>query len=255
MAVAFGALIGLALGLLGGGGSILTVPIFVYVLHADPKAAIAMSLAVVAVTSTIGAAGHWRAGNVNPRVGTVFGGVALAATYSGARLSVLVPGVVQLTLLAVVMVSAALVMLRDRPPAPGGPSPAPRLGLPALVGAALAVGSLTGLVGVGGGFLIVPALVALGVPMREAVGSSLAIIAVNALVGFAGLVGRVAVDWRAVAMVAAGTAPGIAAGVMLHPRVPQVRLRQAFSALLLAVAGFMLYQQAGPLLRTWLHAS
>jgi uncharacterized membrane protein YfcA len=256
MAVLYGAVIGVALGLLGGGGSILAVPIFVYVLRADPKAAIAMSLAVVAVTSTIGAAGHWRAGNVNARVGAIFGAVALAATYVGARLSVYVPGMAQLTLLAVVMAAAAVIMLRERPaPDPRLPRAAPRLGVSALAGSALAVGGLTGLVGIGGGFLIVPALVALGMPMREAVGSSLAIIAVNGVVGFAGLAGRVAVDWRAVALVVAGTAPGIAVGVLLHPYVPQPRLRQAFSVLLLAVAGFMLLQQAELVLGAWLGPS
>ncbi len=250
MTVVFGTVMGLALGLLGGGGATLTVPIFVYLLHAEPKAAIAMSLVVVGVTSAIGALSHWRAGRVDVRVGAVFGGVALVAAYAGARLSIVVPGVVQLTLLAVTMAGAALMMLRGRSAAEPVEGSAP-LGVRALVGSAVAVGGLTGLAGAGGGFLVVPALVGLGVPMRDAVGSSLAIIAVNALAGFAGVVGRVAVDWPAVALVAAGAVPGIAAGVALHPRVPQARLRHAFAALLLAVAGFMLVERAGAALRAW----
>src|SRR5688572_30962718 len=87
-----GVLIGAALGLLGGGGSVLTVPIFVYVLGFEPKAAIAMSLAVVGVTSALGTTGHWRAGNVNVRIALVFGGVAMLGTLLGVRLSRFVPG-------------------------------------------------------------------------------------------------------------------------------------------------------------------
>lgn len=241
LAVTLGAVIGAAFGLLGGGGSILTVPIFVYALGAEAKPAIAMSLAVVAVTSAIGALGHWRAGNVNLRTGVIFAGVAMIGTVAGTRLSTYIPGLVQLTMLAVMMVAAALVMLRGRRESAGG---APRFGLPTLAACAAGVGALTGLVGIGGGFLIVPALVGLGVPMREAVGSSLAIICVNAVTGFFGLVGRVPIDWRAVALVAAGTVPGIAAGVSLQPRVSQSALRRAFALFLIAIAVFMLWQQS-----------
>lgn len=241
LAVVFGAAIGVAFGLLGGGGSILTVPIFVYALGTEPKPAIAMSLAVVALTSAIGAIGHWRAGHVNLRVGAIFAGVAMVGTVVGTRLSAFVPGVVQLVLLALLMATAAVVMLRGRPH--DAEPPSLRLGLPALVAAAAGVGMLTGLVGIGGGFLIVPALVALGVPIRDAVGSSLAIICVNALTGFLGLAGRVPVDWRAVALVAAGTAPGIAAGVALQPRVRPRELRRAFAWFLFVVAAYMLWQE------------
>lgn len=245
LAVVFGAAIGVAFGLLGGGGSILTVPIFVYALGAEPKSAIAMSLAVVALTSAIGAAGHWRAGHVDLRVGATFAAVAMAGTVAGTRLSAFLPGVVQLVLLALLMAAAAVVMMRGRP-TDAEPQGA-RLGLPALVASAAGVGVLTGLVGIGGGFLIVPALVALGVPMREAVGSSLAITSVNALTGFVGLAGRVPVDWRAVGLVAAGTVPGIAAGVGLQSRVRPRELRRAFAWFLLVVAVYMLWQEAGAL--------
>jgi uncharacterized protein len=177
--------------------------------------------------------------------------VGLVAAYVGARLSIYLPGAFQLVLLASVMASAAVVMLRERPVVERGVPGAALTRLPLLVAAAFAVGSLTGLVGVGGGFLIVPTLVALGVPMREAVGSSLGIIAVNAGVGFAGHVGRIPIDWRAVTLVTAGTAPGIAAGVLLHRRVSQRLLRRAFAGLLLVVAIFMIYQQAEPIVRQW----
>ncbi|MGE0815978.1 MAG: sulfite exporter TauE/SafE family protein [Vicinamibacterales bacterium] len=252
MAVALGGVIGIALGLLGGGGSILTVPIFVYVLHFAAKDAIAMSLAVVGATSAIGVAGHWRAGNVNVRVGTVFGLVASVGTYGGARLAAHVSGAVQLAVFAVVMLLASAFMFRDRPAGEASDArPAAPLGAAALVGFSLGVGVLTGLVGVGGGFLIVPALVLLAVPMREAVGTSLAIIAVNCAVGFAGYLGHAAIDWSSVGLVTAGTAPGIALGVALHRRVPQPVLRRGFSVFLLVMAVFILYQNAGPAVAAW----
>jgi uncharacterized protein len=251
MAIALGSVIGLALGLLGGGGSILTVPIFVYLLHFPAKDAIAMSLVVVGLTSTIGVAGHWRAGNVNVRVGAVFGAVATVGTYVGARLAAFVSGPVQLAVFALVMFAAAAFMFRGRADDTSDQKTHAPLRLPALVTFAIGVGLLTGMVGVGGGFLIVPALVMLDVPMREAVGTSLAVIAVNCAVGFAGYLGHAAIDWHAVLLVATGTAPGIAVGVAFHKRVPQTVLRRGFSVFLLLIATFILYQNAGTVLAAW----
>ena len=252
MAIALGGVIGIALGLLGGGGSILTVPIFVYVLHFAAKDAIAMSLAVVGLTSAVGVAGHWRAGNVNVRVGAIFGAVAMIGTYAGSRLAAFVSGPLQLAVFALVMLGAAVFMFRgqDANRADDAHAQAP-LGLSMLVLSALGVGLLTGLVGVGGGFLIVPALVMLNVPLGQAVGTSLAVIAVNCVVGFAGYLGHASIDWRAVALVAAGTAPGIALGVMFHRRVPQQVLRRGFSAFLLLMAVFILYQNVGTVFAGW----
>src|SRR5512134_3532084 len=138
---------GLVLGTLGGGGSILTVPILVYVLGYDAKAAIGTSLAVVGVTSAVGALGHWHAGNVRPRPAAVFAGCAVAGTVLGTRLATLVSGPFQLTLFAVVMLLAAGFMLRG----PGGRTadgtsserPHRSMLLTGLDG--LAVGALTGL--------------------------------------------------------------------------------------------------------------
>ncbi len=251
-AIGLGLVIGVALGLLGGGGSILTVPIFVYVLRFGPKEAIAMSLAVVGATSAVGVAGHWRAGNVNLRVGLVFGSVAMAGTYAGARLATVLSGATQLAIFGVVMLIAAAFMFRGcgGKPVSEKPSgtPALRGGIALIVLEGLAVGLLTGLVGVGGGFLIVPALVLLALPMREAVGTSLLIIATNCVVGFYGYVGQVHVDWPAVALVTAGTVPGISFGTYLHRLVPQHALRRGFAAFLLLVAAFILYQNVGTLL-------
>lgn len=243
MAVVLGVLIGLTLGLLGGGGSILTVPIFVYVLQFAPKEAIAMSLAVVGATSLVGVAGHWRGGNVNLRVGVLFGAVAMVGTYVGAKLATQLTGATQLTIFGLVMLTAAVFMFRGRrDPGASGQTTVAGATRALVVGEALGVGVLTGVVGVGGGFLIVPALVLLGLPMGQAVGTSLAVIAANCVVGFAGYAGRVPLDWRAVALVTAGTVPGITAGVFLHRFVPQQALRRGFAFFLVAVAVSILYQ-------------
>lgn len=238
------AAIGLVLGVLGGGGSILTVPVFVYLLGFDPKPAIAMSLAVVGATSLFGAIGHWRAGNVNLRVAAIFGVVAMAGTYLGARLAVFFSGAAQLTLFAGVMLLAAFFMLRGKKPAeaPAGRS-GERMPLGLVVVEGIAVGVLTGLVGVGGGFLIVPALVLLGkVPMKEAVGTSLLVIALKSAAGFVGYLGQVEVDWAFMGLFTAVAVAGITAGTWLVRYLPQTALRRAFAVFLVIMGSFILYQ-------------
>lgn len=241
LAIVLGATVGLALGLLGGGGSILTVPIFVYVMGFEPKEAIAMSLAVVGAVSLVGGVGHWRAGNVNLRVALVFGAVAMAGTYLGARLAVFFSGAAQLMLFAVVMLLAAFFMFRPaKVAAPVKPAPMP---LALIVVEGLAVGVLTGLVGVGGGFLIVPALVLLGrVPMKEAVGTSLLVIALKSAAGFAGYLGQVQVEWAFMALFTAVAAAGILLGTHLVKYVPQAALQRAFAVFLVLMGGLILYQ-------------
>jgi uncharacterized protein len=248
-AIVPGVLIGLALGLLGGGGSVLTVPIFVYVLGFTPKEAIAMSLAVVGATSAFGTASHWRAGNVNVRMAVVFGGVAMFGTLLGVRLARFIPGTTQLIIFGAVMLAAAVFMLRGRTPFDdenGKFSARPIVSVPKIVPGGLLVGALTGLVGVGGGFLIVPALVLMRMSLREAVGTSLLIITGTCVVGFLGYLGHVRLDWAAVTLVAAGTLPGIAFGSYLHRFVPQSALRCGFAAFLVVIAAFILIENLGP---------
>jgi uncharacterized membrane protein YfcA len=251
LGIGLGALVGLSLGLLGGGGSILTVPIFVYVMGFDPKEAIAMSLAVVGAVSLFGAVGHWRAGNVNLRVALVFGAVAMAGTYLGARLDVFFSGAAQLILFAVVMLLAAWFMFRPAEVEAEGPAPAGLAGMPlALIAAeGLAVGVLTGLVGVGGGFLIVPALVLLGkVPMKQAVGTSLLVIAMKSAAGFLGYLGQVQVAWGFMTVFTAVAVGGILLGTYLVRFVPQAALQRAFAVFLVVMGTFILYQNRGVLL-------
>jgi uncharacterized protein len=241
------ALIGLSLGLLGGGGSILTVPIFVYVLGFGAKEAIAMSLAVVGAVSLFGAIGHWRAGNVNLRVALIFGGVAMLGTYLGARLAVYFSGAAQLALFAVVMLLAAFFMFRDGPVATAGVAPpgasTTEMPLLLIVLEGLAVGVLTGLVGVGGGFLIVPALVLLGrLPMKQAIGTSLLVIALKSAAGFYGYLGQVDVPWAFMTLFTGVAVIGILVGTYLVRYVPQHALKRAFALFLLVMGGFILYQ-------------
>jgi len=246
---ALAALVGLSLGLLGGGGSIMTIPVFVYVLGFGPKEAIAMSFPVVGTTSFIGALGHWRAGNVDVRTAVLFGLVAMVGSYAGARLAVLVSGAVQLTLLAVVMLAAAASMLRTQPAtfegkATGSENKWRRLGTVAIAGAA--VGMLTGFVGIGGGFLIVPALVILAkTPMKHAVGTSLLVIAMNSASGFLGYLGQVPIPWGFMALFTAVAIAGILAGTYLVRFVSQSALRRAFATFLVVTGCFMLYQNRG----------
>jgi uncharacterized membrane protein YfcA len=249
-AIVPGLLIGAALGLLGGGGSVLTVPIFVYVLGFSPKEAIAMSLAVVAATSAFGAVGYWRAGSVNVRIATVFGGVAMLGTMFGVRLARFIPGTTQMVIFGAVMMAAAVFMLRGRPPSDekrGVDVGRPLMSAVKVVPAGFLVGSLTGIVGVGGGFLIVPALVLMRMPLRDAVGTSLLVITGTCVVGFLGYVGHVSPDWIAVALVAAGTLPGIAMGSYLHHFVPQSILRRGFAVFLVVMAAFIFIENMGPL--------
>jgi uncharacterized membrane protein YfcA len=247
VALALATLVGLALGLLGGGGSILTVPIFVYALGFGAKEAIAMSLAVVGATSLVGAIGHWQAGHVNGRVAVVFGGIAMIGTYLGARLAAHVSDEAQLALFAVVMLVAAYFMVRDAgrtTTARKSPEPLGKLtpyGLLLVEG--LLVGVVTGLVGVGGGFLIVPTLVLLAqVPMKEAIGTSLLIIALKSATGFLGYWGQVEVQWGFMAAFTVAAVVGVLAGTGLVRFVAQQTLRRAFAGFLVLVGVFILYQ-------------
>ncbi len=240
LGLALAAVIGLSLGLLGGGGSILTVPVLVYVLGFAAKPAIAMSLPVVGVTSLVGAALHWRLGNVRVPTALAFGILAMAGAFAGARLAVHLSGAVQLALLALVMLAAAVSMLRGRRDEPAS-DVSPRVAL--LIPVALGVGVLTGLVGIGGGFLVVPALVLLArVPMRQAVGTSLLVIAMNSASGFAGYLGAVDIDWIFLSGFTASSIVGALVGTSLAGRVPQAVLKRGFAVFLIVMSGFVLYR-------------
>jgi uncharacterized membrane protein YfcA len=235
-------LIGITLGLLGGGGSILTVPVFVYVLGIEPKAAIAMSLPVVGAAALVGAIQRWRQGNVALATAIPFGLAAMLSAYAAARFARDMNGHEQLVIFAGVMLAAAVSMLRHAAvvPGPAGATTRPRWWLLLPVG--VGVGALTGLVGAGGGFLLVPALVLFGrLPMLDAVGTSLLVIAMNTVAGSLGYIGVVDLQWPLVLGFGGLMIVGIVAGSALVTKVPQSALKRSF-ALLLFVASLMLWQ-------------
>lgn len=242
LTLAAAVLVGVALGVLGGGGSILTVPILVYLAGLDAKHAIAMSLFVVGVTSALGAIPHARAGRVRWRTGLLFGATAMAGAYAGGRLAGLIPGTWLLAGFGVMMLATAIAMLRE----PGVRPARAHKELPVLlvVAEGIVVGAVTGLVGAGGGFLVVPALALLGgLPMGIAVGTSLVVIAMKSFAAFAGYLSTVHIDWPlALAVTAAAVAGGIL-GSRLAGRIPDRVLRQGFGWFVVAMGAFVLSQQ------------
>ncbi len=236
-------LIGVALGLLGGGGSILTLPILTYVVGMETKTAIAASLFVVAVTSATGVVAHARAGRVRWRTGLTFGAAGMVGAYGGGRLAAYVPGTILMLLFALMMVATALAMLRDRR-APT--STAPReLPVRKVIAEGIVVGVVTGLVGAGGGFLVVPALVLLGgLGMEFAVGTSLVVISMKSLAGFYGHLDHVHdLDWTITLAVTAAAVVGSLVGGRLAGRIPPAVLRKGFGVFVLVMAAFVLTQE------------
>jgi len=296
IAIPAGLLIGLSLGALGGGGSILTVPALVYLLHQPPHAAATGSLLIVGITALAGMTAHLRAGRVRVAQGITFGVLGVAGSYAGTRLSASIKPDLLLALFAVLMLVAAGAMLRRRRPVRSSPGqaaqPGPgtgtpqagtsdvlaadpprsaatvtldrlryatrpqvktawwqrlRAGAPAgqnlkIVTAATAVGLLTGFFGVGGGFVIVPALVlALGFEMPVAVGTSLLVIAINSAAALTARFGsHVHLDWRLLAIFTVAALAGTFAGNRIASRVDASRLTAAFTVLLVAVAVYSL---------------
>ncbi|WP_437586654.1 TSUP family transporter [Sorangium sp. So ce1000] len=242
LALLLSSFIGLSLGLLGGGGSIITVPILIYALHVSAKSAIAMSLAVVGVTSAGAAITHARAGNVRWRVAALFGGAGMAGAFAGGQLAQLVPGWLLLSGFGAMMLLTAAAMLRGRKPSRTTDEGAMKPGRALLDG--MAVGLVTGMVGAGGGFLVVPALVLLGgLPMHAAIGTSLVVFSMKSFAGFAGYLGHVSIDWPLTALMSAAAIAGSAAGGKLSARVPQERLRQGFAWFVVVMGVFLLGRQ------------
>ena len=243
LTVALAVFVGISLGLLGGGGSILTVPLLAYVAGLDPKEAIATSLLVVGVTSAVGAITHARAGRVRWKVAAVFGAAAMAGAYGGGRLATFIPGNVLLIAFALIMIMAAVAMLRGRKDIGDesvGPLP---IGKILLQGAT--VGVISGLVGAGGGFLLVPALALLGgLPMPVAVGTSLVVISMQSFAGFAGHLAGETIDWKLAGMVIAAAVVGSVIGGLLTSKIDPATLRKAFGWFVLAMAALVLAEEA-----------
>jgi uncharacterized protein len=234
--------IGLLLGLLGGGGSILTVPVLVYLAGQQAPAAIASSLFVVAVTSAAALIPHARAGRVRWRIGLIFGTAGPVGAYAGGRLAAHLPETLLLAGFGLLMAAAAVTMIRScrRPPRP---TPGTQR-LPVLLLLAAGAGMITGMVGAGGGFIIVPILVLLGgLSMAGAVGTSLLVITLQAGAGLAGHLPHATIDWPLTLAVTALAIAGSLAGSRLAGRIPAQLLRTGFGWFLVAMAALVLIGQ------------
>jgi uncharacterized membrane protein YfcA len=237
--------IGLSLGLLGGGGSILTVPILVYVVKLPAHEAIATSLLVVGTTSAAAVISHARAGRVMWRTGVVFGVAGMVGAFGAGRFAKLIPASVLLGLFGAMMLVTAVAMLRGRKKTAGAPAGERReLPLGKVLAEGLIVGAVTGLVGAGGGFLVVPALVLLGgLSMEVAVGTSLVVITLKSFAGFLGYLGSTPVQWDVAGYVTAAAVVGSFLGGRLAGRFAPEVLRQGFAWFVVAMATFILGQE------------
>jgi uncharacterized protein len=250
LTVALATVIGVSLGLLGGGGSILAVPLLIYVAGLPAKEAIATSLLVVGATSAVAVIPHLRAGRVRWRTGLIFGAAGMTGAYTGGRLAAYVPAAVLLTGFAVMMLGTAAAMIRGRRGTDDKPVP-PELPVVRVVIDGIVVGLVTGLVGAGGGFLVVPALALLGgLPMPVAVGTSLVVIAMKSFAGFAGYLHTVTIDWSLATAVTVAAATGSLIGARLAGRIPADTLRKSFGWFVVAMGSFVLAQQLPAHLRT-----
>ncbi|MBL8774314.1 MAG: sulfite exporter TauE/SafE family protein [Acidimicrobiales bacterium] len=259
----FGFLIGLSLGALGGGGSILAVPVLVYIAGESPQAATTTSLIVVGLAALVGMGEHLRAGRVEVRPGLLFGLAGVGGSFLGSALNRGLDPDVLLLAFSGLIVIAAWRMLTGCPTCTrvgeeaaeraaglgggsgaGGGSVGVRLRLDAatvakVVAAGTAVGFFTGLFGVGGGFIIVPALtLLLAFPMPKAIGTSLLIIAINCAWALLARVGHTEVDWAVTIPFAVAALAGVLTGTRIADRLPAQTLLRWFAGLLVAVAAY-----------------
>jgi uncharacterized membrane protein YfcA len=254
VALFFALLIGLSLGLLGGGGSILTVPILRYVLGMEGHEAIATSLLVVGTTSLAALVAHARKGRVLWRTGFVFGGAGMVGAFLAGTVAHRIPAELLLAAFSLMMFATAIAMLRPERNSRQATSKASvrratRLPLLKVVLEGLVVGAVTGLVGAGGGFLVVPALVLLGrLPMATAIGTSLLVIALKSFAGFAGYAGHTSIDWQLALGVSAFAVAGSVGGSWLATRLSARTLRQGFGWFVVAMAFFILARELPPLI-------
>lgn len=254
------ALIGISLGLIGGGGSILTVPVLVYLFGVEPVLATAYSLFIVGSTSLVGTFPKYRDGMVNLKTAIIFGIPAILAVYiTRAYLVPIIPNPVfsidsfvvskdmfVMGIFAILMVFASYSMIRDKKSNSEEKKPAEvqKFNYPMILLEGAVVGILTGLVGAGGGFLIIPALVLFSkLPMKQAVGTSLLIIAAKSLIGFTGDLSHYTLDWTLLGTVTAIAIAGIFIGNRLSRNVDGDKLKKAFGWFVLIMGIYILIKE------------
>ena len=251
LALPFGLAIGFSLGLVGGGGSILAVPVLVYVLGEDVKAATTTSLLVVGATALVGGLDHAHAGHVRWRIALAFAAAGIVGALAGTALNRAADPDLIIALFAVLLLAAAYLMARGHGFGPRRAADS-RSGLVLRVGpAGLGVGVLTGFLGVGGGFVILPALVLLlALPMDAAVGTSLIVIAFTSASALLAHLASGSIDWALAVALTSSAVVGALAGFRIGVHVSNERLRQAFAALLAILGVLLLGASAVELLAT-----
>ncbi|MEP2670267.1 MAG: sulfite exporter TauE/SafE family protein [Cyclobacteriaceae bacterium] len=248
-------IMGLSLGLIGGGGSILTVPILVYLFGIDPVTSTAYSLFVVGLTSLVGSFSHLKNGNVHLKTALIFGAPSIVTVYTVRKFIVpIIPDTMfsigsftftkplfVMVLFALLMLLASVSMIRDKKKAEDDTSQI-KYNYPLIFLEGILVGGVTGLVGAGGGFLIIPALVLLaGLPMKQAVGTSLLIIAMKSLIGFTGDLGsELLIDYKFMLIFSAFAIVGILGGAYLSKFISGKKLKPAFGWFVLVMGLFIL---------------
>lgn len=251
-------LIGVALGLIGGGGSILTVPVLVYLMGVDAVAATAYSLFIVGATSAVGSIQYFRKGLVNVKTAVVFGIPSIIAVFlTRAYIVPAIPkelmtigsfvvtkSILMMLLFAVLMIAASYSMIKKSKKVEEDANSKQTFNYPVILIEGMVVGVLTGLVGAGGGFLIIPALVVLSkLPMKEAVGTSLVIIAAKSLIGFFGESAETAINWQLILMVTAFAVVGIFIGTYLSKKIDGAKLKPAFGWFVLVMGIYIIIKE------------
>lgn len=251
-------LIGISLGLIGSGGSILTVPVLVYLFSVDAVVATAYSLFIVGFTSAIGSVGYLRKGLVNIKTAIVFGIPSIAAVFlTRAYIVPAIPkevftigsfivtkSILMMLLFAILMVAASYSMIKKDKKKKEEDLGPQKFNYPMILLEGAIVGMVTGLVGAGGGFLIIPALVILSkLPMKEAVGTSLVIIAAKSLIGFFGEGRETLIDWSLLTMVSAFATGGIFIGIFLSKKIDGAKLKPLFGWFVLIMGIYIIIKE------------
>lgn len=259
IAYAASALIGISLGLIGGGGSIMTVPVLVYLFGTNPLLATSYSLFIVGSTSMVGAYNKYRKGLVSIKTALLFGLTSISTVFATRKFIIpLIPehiaqigsleltaGIITMVLFAILMIVAASAMINS-----GSKKEIRKqtneikLNVPKLLGYGVAIGLATGILGAGGGFLLIPTLVLLvGLPMKEAVGTSLLIIALNSLIGFTGDLGHFKIDWAFLIRITAIAIAGIFIGGALNTKINGAKLKKGFGWFVLIMGIYIITKE------------
>ncbi|MEB0260722.1 sulfite exporter TauE/SafE family protein [Mucilaginibacter sp. 10I4] len=252
------ALIGISLGLIGGGGSILTVPVLVFLFGISPILSTSYSLFIVGTTSLVGAFNNYRKGFVSVKTALLFGLSSITTVFLTRKFIIpaipkhivyigsfdLTENILTMLLFAVLMVAAAMAMIRSSRKEEPAVVENKKIDLVKLLIYGVAIGLATGLLGAGGGFLLIPTLVLLvGLPMKQAVGTSLMIIALNSLIGFTGDLGHFHMDWTFLFKITAIAVIGIFAGGMLGKKINGDKLKKGFGWFVLVMGIYIISRE------------